>query len=78
MDRSRQVRPFEYSMLTQAREIRLLSISKETETGRMLCKFIPTLLENSVPEFTAISYCWGSATIQEKVWFDDQQFLAVN
>jgi hypothetical protein len=50
--------------------MRLLQVSTDFETSRINGSFIQTSLDDN-PDFQAISYCWGSLDLVDKVWFND-------
>ena len=45
-------------------------------TSRINGSFVQTSLDNN-PDFRAISYCWGSSDLVDKVWFNDHQYLGI-
>ena len=65
-----------YEALAGPRFIRLLQVSTDFETNRINGSFTHASLDDK-PNFRAISYCWGSSDLVDKVWFDDHQYLGI-
>jgi hypothetical protein len=65
-----------YEALAGSRFIRLLQVSTDFKTSRINGSFTQASLDDK-PNFRAISYCWGSSDLVDKVWFDDHQYLGI-
>ena len=70
--------PFKYSTLEQPRHIRLLQVSSDETSNRLLCKFTHTSLDNLTFRYLAFSYCWGDPTPTDKVWCSEHRYLNIN
>ncbi len=71
-------RPLAYPELKELRQIRLLQVSGEQGSGRMLGKFTVVSLDSLPVEYKAVSYSWGYPQSTEEVWFGKHKFLKVN
>jgi hypothetical protein len=67
---------FKYEALAGPRFIRLLRVSTDSQASRINGSFMPASLDDN-PDFRAISYCWGSSDLVDKVWFNDHQYLGI-
>ena len=62
--------PYEYPELVGPRDIRLLEIRYDSESGRILCDFVQAHLDDS-QVYRAISYHWGKLPQTSKVWVEE-------
>jgi hypothetical protein len=65
-----------YQALAGPRSIRLLRVWTDFAKSRINGRFAQASLDEN-PNFQAISYCWGSSDLVDKVWFDDHQYLGI-
>ena len=70
--------PFEYSTLGEPRHIRLLQVSSDETSNRLLCNFTHASLDNLTFRYLAFSYCWGDPTPTDKVWCSEHRYLNIN
>jgi hypothetical protein len=71
-------RPFMYPELKAPRHIRLLQVSGEQQSNRMLGKFTIVVLDRLPVTYKAVSYSWGYPQATEDVWFSRHEYLKFN
>ncbi|MCJ1460506.1 hypothetical protein MMC28_010888 [Mycoblastus sanguinarius] len=57
-----------YPPITQSRQIRIVRILSGSRFSKISCELQLASLDHNLPEYIALSYCWGNAT--QKTWID--------